>query len=189
MAQPGKTNSDYGPDVVCECLSCGTKRYAPWERDQATKSINLLIRSCTKCQSRQFRLSGGAQGIVAPACAGAVESKSSLVFGDAKALASSLAAVLQTMRVQTAGGGFSSKFCRLCENERHVPTPIHCACPCHPAHELLQRLASAAPSNVEVQGAKGENKTPFQSNQAIREGLEGILGEAGADDPPPFQPT
>lgn len=118
------------------CLKCGNATDVEWEGFAAGRK--LILRSC-RCGSIEFRLSGGANGIISSTCARFSSNQLKLLDGYVEEVWDSLCVLLDALRVRMGSGRLSERFCLMCEERLHSPSSA-CTCPCHPSRLLRSRL-------------------------------------------------
>lgn len=125
------------PAITYTCLKCSTARQAEW-----TLRGGAIEFSRCKCGSREFKLSGAANGILSAACAQFSPAQAKKLDSSTTDIWESLCSVLDANRAKMGNGGFSSRICLKCEGQNHNPKTVPCTCPCHAAWELRRRIES-----------------------------------------------
>lgn len=144
--------------VTFTCLKCSASREAKWVHGR------LELARC-QCGSYEFRLSGGARGVIAQSCASITDTGAKVLEQNQQAIWDSLVEADRLLRPERAGGGPPiEEFCIMCENQSHFPPnkPWTCDCACHAIHALVARLS---PALTEPAADEGE-ETPKAPREA-----------------------
>lgn len=134
--------------IVLTCLSCSAETSVSWS------GRRLQISACP-CGSFEFRLSGGASGLLSHTCKDfdsaarieAVDQTSAEVW-------EAFCSLLDTLKFPMAGGNRTDRFCAVCQIRLHNSLHPDCGCFCHAARRLRKRIEDRAarliPAALEV---------------------------------------